>query len=57
VLKLAEANNLNHFDYHEDRFDATVQYVTNIIKVCYLERTYSSKLTLDSGTTVRTNTI
>ncbi|KAF7586632.1 hypothetical protein BBP40_008542 [Aspergillus hancockii] len=35
VLKLAEANNLTHFDYHEDRLDATVQYVTNIIKRDY----------------------
>ncbi|KAE8385711.1 hypothetical protein BDV23DRAFT_14784 [Aspergillus alliaceus] len=32
VLHLAEANKLTHFDYHEDRFDAAVQYVTNIIR-------------------------
>ncbi|KAE8314362.1 hypothetical protein BDV41DRAFT_534174 [Aspergillus transmontanensis] len=32
VFQLAEANQINHFEYHEDRFDAAVQYVANIIK-------------------------
>ncbi|KAE8349550.1 hypothetical protein BDV28DRAFT_163521 [Aspergillus coremiiformis] len=32
VLQLAEADKLTHFDYHKDRFDSAVKYVTNIIK-------------------------
>lgn len=37
VFQLAEANQINHFEYHEDRFDAAVQYVANIIKVYTLQ--------------------
>lgn len=34
VFSLAKADKLNHFDYHEDRFNDAVQYALNIIKVC-----------------------
>lgn len=33
VFDLAKRNALNHFDYHPDRLDATVDYVISIIKV------------------------
>ncbi|KAL4875408.1 hypothetical protein BJY04DRAFT_202146 [Aspergillus karnatakaensis] len=32
VLQLAEKNLLNHYDYHPDRLDATVDYVTSLIQ-------------------------
>ncbi|KAL4866708.1 hypothetical protein BDV12DRAFT_172510 [Aspergillus spectabilis] len=32
VLQLAEQNLLNHYDYHPDRLDATVDYVISIIQ-------------------------
>ncbi|THD00190.1 hypothetical protein EYZ11_000381 [Aspergillus tanneri] len=35
VLKLALENKLNHFDYHADRLDDAVRYVTGIIKRDY----------------------
>jgi hypothetical protein len=34
VLDLANRNALNHFDYHPERLDETVEYVTGIIQVC-----------------------